>query len=223
LDEQRLAPVWHDFGVVPHLMVFGDSETGKTNMLRLAIRAVLARYRPDEARILLADPSRSLLQTVPEQFRAGFAVDSEALANLAQQAAASVGSRVPGPDITPEQLTRRNWWQGPRLFVFLDDYDLFATPGAPSPLAPLVPLLSQAAHIGLYVVVTRSASGAMRGMMDPLLRRMWELSTPGVLFSYPKEEGKFLGEAKPRSLPPGRAQLVTRRGVRLVQTGLVTS
>jgi ESX secretion system protein EccC len=58
-------------------------------------------------------------------------------------------------------------------------------------------------------------------MMDPVLRRMWELGTPATLLSYPKEEGKFLGEAKPLRLPPGRAQLVTRRGVKLIQTGLV--
>ena len=58
-------------------------------------------------------------------------------------------------------------------------------------------------------------------MMDPLLRRLWELGTPAVLLSFPKEEGKFLGEAKPRTLPAGRAQLVTRRGIRLIQTGIV--
>jgi S-DNA-T family DNA segregation ATPase FtsK/SpoIIIE len=61
----------------------------------------------------------------------------------------------------------------------------------------------------------------MRAMMDPMLRRMWELGNPALLFSYPKEEGKFLGEAKPRTLPSGRAQLVTRRGIRLIQTALV--
>ena len=70
------------------------------------------------------------------------------------------------------------------------------------------------------MVIARSTSGAMRAMMDPLLRRMWELGNPAVLLSYPKEEGKFLGEAKPRQLPPGRAQLVTRRDVRLLQTGM---
>ena len=60
----------------------------------------------------------------------------------------------------------------------------------------------------------------MRAMMDPVLRRLWELGSPALLLSYPKEEGKFLGEAKPRTLPAGRAQLVTRRDVRLIQTGL---
>jgi S-DNA-T family DNA segregation ATPase FtsK/SpoIIIE len=95
--------------------------------------------------------------------------------------------------------------------------------GQGSPLDPLMPMLAQGVHIGLHVIVARSTSGAMRAMADSVVRRMWELGTPGLLFSYPKEEGKFLGEAVPRTLPAGRAQLVTRRGVRLVQTGYVTA
>jgi S-DNA-T family DNA segregation ATPase FtsK/SpoIIIE len=221
-DEQRLSPVWHDFAGSPHLMVFGDGETGKTNALRLAIRAITTRYQPSEARILLADPGRGLLQSVPEEYRVGYAVDGEGLAGLAENATISMSKRVPGPEITPEQLARRDWWHGPRLFVLVDDYDLFsAAPGMGSPMAPLVNLLSQGLHIGMHVVVARSTSGSMRAMMDPLLRRMWELGSPALLFSYPKEEGKFIGEAKPRTLPAGRAQLVTRRGVKLLQTGLV--
>ena len=56
-----------------------------------------------------------------------------------------------------------------------------------------------------------------------MVRRMWELGNEALLFSYPKEEGKFFGEAKPRTLPAGRAQLVTRRHITLVQTGLVSA
>ncbi|MEU6028849.1 type VII secretion protein EccCa [Streptomyces tauricus] len=221
-DEHRLAPVWHDFGTTPHLLVYGDGETGKTNALRLAIRAITARYRPEEARILLADPGRGLLKDVPEEYRVGYVVDHDALGKLADSAAVSVAKRQPGADITPEQLEKRDWWTGPLLFVLVDDYDLFAGgPGTPTPMMPLLPLLAQGAHIGLHLVVARSTSGAMRSVMDPLIRRMWELGNPALLFSYPKEEGKFIGEAKPRTLPAGRAQLVTRRTVHLVQTGLV--
>jgi S-DNA-T family DNA segregation ATPase FtsK/SpoIIIE len=90
-----------------------------------------------------------------------------------------------------------------------------------SVLDPILPLLAQGTYIGLHVIIARSTSGAMRGVMEPAIRRMWELGTPATLLSYPREEGKFLGEAAPRRLPPGRAQLVTRRGVRLIQTGLV--
>ncbi|MFJ9631625.1 type VII secretion protein EccCa [Streptomyces sp. NPDC101175] len=223
-DEQRLAPVWHDFGTTPHLLVYGDGETGKTNALRLAIRAITARYRPEEARILLADPGRGLLKDVPEEYRVGYVVDNDALGRLADSAAVSVAKRQPGTDVSPEQLEKRDWWTGPLLFVLVDDYDLFSgAPGTPSPMLPLVPLLAQGAHIGLHLVVARSTSGAMRSVMDPLIRRMWELGNPALLFSYPKEEGKFIGEAKPRTLPAGRAQLVTRRTVQLVQTGLVSA
>ncbi|MER5600858.1 FtsK/SpoIIIE domain-containing protein [Streptomyces sp. NPDC002265] len=223
-DEQRLAPLWHDFGATPHLLVYGDGETGKTNALRLAIRAITSQYSPEDARILLADPGRGLLKDVPEAYRVGYAVDGDGLGKLAESAAISVSKRQPGADISPEQLERRDWWAGPLLFIVVDDYDLFSGgSGTPSPMTPLVQLLSQGVHIGLHLIVARSTSGAMRSIMDLLLRRMWELGNPALLFSYPKEEGKFIGEAKPRTLPVGRAQLVTRRTIKLVQTGLVST
>src|SRR5205823_770373 len=53
LDEQELQPVWHDFGAVPHLMIFGDTETGKTNLLRLVARAIERRYPVKQARVML--------------------------------------------------------------------------------------------------------------------------------------------------------------------------
>ncbi|MFF4490854.1 type VII secretion protein EccCa [Streptomyces sp. NPDC001544] len=221
-DEQRLAPVWHDFGTTPHLLVFGDSETGKTNVLRLAIDAITRRFTPDEARILLADTRRDLFGAVPEEYRVGFAVDGDSLTQLAGSAAVSVGKRVPGADIAPERLARRDWWTGPRLFVLVDDYDLYGGGpgmGTQSPLNALAPMLAHSVNIGLHLVISRSTSGASRAMMDPVLRRIWELGSPALLHSYPKEEGKFIGEARPRTLPPGRAQLVTRRGIRLIQVG----
>ncbi|MET8759926.1 type VII secretion protein EccCa [Lentzea sp. NPDC004782] len=222
LDEQRLNPVWHDFSALPHLFVMGDAETGKTNALRLVLRSIVEGYRPGEAKILVGDSRRDLDGMVPAEYSIGHVVSSDALTDLTTKAAVSLHKRVPGPEISSEQLRRRDWWEGPQLFVVVDDYELLdAGMGRGSAMDTLLPLLAQGVHIGLHVVIARSSANAMRGMMDPILRRLWELGTPGLLFSYPKEEGKFLGEAAPRTLPPGRAQLVTRRGVRLIQTGLV--
>ncbi|MFD9698132.1 type VII secretion protein EccCa [Lentzea sp. NPDC059081] len=222
LDEQRLNPVWHDFNAVPHLFMMGDAETGKTNALRLVLRSVVNGYQPGQAKILVADSRRDLDDMVPEEYRIGHVVSSDALADLAAKAAVSLHKRVPGPDISSERLRRRDWWEGPQLFVVVDDYELFGGGmGMGTPMDPLLPLLAQGVHIGFHLVVARSSANAMRGMMDPVMRRLWELGTPGLLFSYPKEEGKFLGEAPPRTLPPGRAQMVTRRGVKLIQTGVV--
>ncbi|MEU6264570.1 type VII secretion protein EccCa [Saccharopolyspora shandongensis] len=222
-DEQRLEPVWHDFFVHPHLMVFGDSATGKTNLLRLALRSIRQRYGPDEAKIVLGDVRRDLDQEVPAEYGVGFGFSSDTLFQLAEQALGSMTKRVPGQDISSERLRKRDWWEGPELFLVVDDYELLGRGGVSSALEPLLPMIPQGVHIGLHLIIARSTSGAVRSMMDPVLRRLWELGTPGVLLSYPKEEGKFLGEAAPRKLPPGRAQLVTRRGVGLIQTGLVTA
>jgi len=218
LDEQRLAPVWHDFNATGHLMVFGDDETGKTNLLRVLLRSIIAGNPDRDVRFILGDPSRQLDREVPAQLRSGYVVEQSSLQALMKQAASSVSSRVPDHAVSAEQLSRRDWWTGPELFIVLDDYQLLSGAGL-SPLEPLLPLLPQGAHIGLHIIIARSTSGAMRAMMDPAMRRLWELGTPGVVFSYPKEEGKFLGEAVARRLPPGRAQLVTRRGARLIQTG----
>ena len=32
--------------------------------------------------------------------------------------------RLPGPDVTPDQLRSRSWWTGAEVFVLVDDYDL---------------------------------------------------------------------------------------------------
>lgn len=221
-DEQRLAPVWHDFMSTPHLIVFGDNETGKTNVLRLVLRAIQRRYTPDQAKVVLGDTRRDLDMALPQEYQVGFGFTGDKLHELAGQASVSMSRRVPGPEISSERMRRRDWWEGPELFVVVDDYDLMTKSGGMgSTLDPLLPYLAQGLFIGLHVIVARSTSGSMRAMMDPVLRRMWELGTPATLLSYPKEEGKFLGEAKPRTLPPGRAQLVTRRGVSLIQTGFV--
>jgi S-DNA-T family DNA segregation ATPase FtsK/SpoIIIE len=124
--------------------------------------------------------------------------------------------RVPGANVTPEQLRRRDWWTGPPLFVLVDDYDLLA--GAENPLLPLLPYLPHGADIGFHLVLTRGAANVMRMSMDPLIRRLQETNSPDVALSCPPTEGPLLGNTKPRHLPAGRALLCTRRGARLLQT-----
>ncbi|BCY13391.1 type VII secretion protein EccCa [Actinoplanes sp. L3-i22] len=221
-DEQRLADVWHDFMVTPHLLVLGDNETGKTNVLRLVLDAIAKRYTSTQAKVVIGDTRRDLDNAIAADYRVGYALTAQNMAELAKQASVSLGRRLPGADISSERLRRRDWWEGPELFVVVDDYEMMTNPGGMgSVLDPLIPLIAQGAAIGFHLIIARTTSGAMRAMMDPAIRRMWELGTPATLFSYSKDEGRFLGEAPPRKLPPGRAQLVTRRSVRLIQTGEV--
>ena len=107
-------------------MALGDAKTGKTNVLRAVARAVVATYTPDQARILLGDPRRDLFEDVPDDYRIGCAVTSDALRGLAADVETSIRKRLPGPEITPDRLRRRDWWHGPRLFLLVDDYDLLS-------------------------------------------------------------------------------------------------
>jgi S-DNA-T family DNA segregation ATPase FtsK/SpoIIIE len=128
---------------------------------------------------------------------------------------------MPGADVSPEQLRRRDWWTGPQLFVLVDDYDLIAS--GDNPLLPLMPYLSQGADIGFHLVLTRGAANVMRMSMDPMIRRLQETNSPDIAFSCPPSEGPLLGNVKPRLMPPGRALLCTRRGARLIQTAYIGS
>jgi len=219
LDETRMRPVWHDFRALAHLTVLGDNESGKSNLLRLVARAIVERFTPQQARIMAVDYRRQLFDVVPAEYRLGYAVSLDSTKAAAADAESGLRPRLPGADVTPEQLRRRDWWQGPLLFVLVDDYDLVA--GHDNPLAKLVPLLAQGGDIGLSMVLARGASGVMRMSMDPVLRRLQELNTPDLALSCPPNEGPLLGGVKPRHLPPGRALLCTRRGSRLIQTGFV--
>jgi DNA segregation ATPase FtsK/SpoIIIE, S-DNA-T family len=219
-SETELAPVWHDFLATPHLTVIGDTESGKTNLLRLIARAITRCYTPDQAKIMLVDLRRELYDTVPQEYRLGYAVSGAVAGQTATELAAMLRERVPGPDITPEQLRRREWWSGHEVFLLIDDYDLVSS-GVNSPLLPLVDFLPQAADIGLHLVITRGAAGSARSMMDPVLRRLQESNTPDLALSCPPSEGPLLGNVRPRQFPPGRGMLLTRRQHLVLQTGYV--
>ncbi|MET8566291.1 type VII secretion protein EccCa [Streptomyces flaveolus] len=218
VEETELGTAWHDFAESPHLVVFGDSESGKTNILRLAARHIAQTFTPAEARILVVDYRRQLVEAVPETHRLGHAVSLDQLRQQASGMGRGLVERVPGPDISPSRMRLADWWRGPRLFVLIDDYDLVAQPMA-TPFEPLLEHLPLGYEVGLHVIVARSAANAMRGLSDPLVRRLLDANTPGLLLSCPPSEGSVFG-AKPRILPPGRGQYATRRRKTLVQTAL---
>jgi S-DNA-T family DNA segregation ATPase FtsK/SpoIIIE len=216
LDEERMHPVWHNFAEIPHLTMLGDNESGKTNLLRLIARSIVRRYGPDQAKIMIVDYRRNLFEEVPAEYRLGYSVSADATTETVADAVAGLRPRMPGSDISPEQLRRRDWWTGPRLFVLIDDYDLLA--GHENPLQPLIPFVPHGADIGFHLVLARAAANVARVSMDSLIRRLQETNSPDVAMSCPPTEGPLLGGVKPRHLPPGRALLCTRRGSRLIQT-----
>ncbi|MDG4765072.1 type VII secretion protein EccCa [Solwaraspora sp. WMMD406] len=215
--EGSLATVWHDFDVHSHLSVLGDAESGKTNLVRLVLRAITSRYTSDEAKVILVDLRRNLLEWLPEEYRIGYAVTAASARQTLADVAPALRDRMPGPEVRPEQLRHRQWWSGPQVFLVFDDYDLLAS-SVNSPIDPLLDLLAYGADIGLHVVVARGAAGSGRTGMDPLLRKLGELNVPDLMLSCPPMDTPAGSPVKGRVLPAGRAQLVTRRGATLIQT-----
>ncbi|HET6213656.1 MAG TPA: type VII secretion protein EccCb, partial [Micromonosporaceae bacterium] len=217
IAETDLQPVFLDFDAEPHLLLFGDIECGKSSFLRGLARTITRSYDPSQARILLVDLRRSLLGCVETEHLIGYGTSQQTTSELVTQVATVMKERLPGTGVTAEQLRNRSWWKGPELYLLVDDYDLVA--GATmNPLAPLLEYLPQARDIGLHVVITRRIGGAARSLFDPMIARIREVASPGIMMSGPKEEGPLFGNLKPQLLPPGRAWLFTRRhGARLVQ------
>ena len=212
ISDQELQPVGIDLsGGDPHLLVYGDGETGKTNLLRVVLHGFRQRYRPDQLGIVLVDYRRSLLGTVPDDYLLAYCAGPEQAAAVAREVAASVGQRRPGPEITPAQLRERSWWKGLSVLLVVDDYDLVAT-GSGNPLLPLVELLVQGRDLGLHLVLARRTGGAARAALDPVVQRLTDLSTPGFLFSGDRMEGPLANGVASQRLPAGRALYAMRGG-----------
>jgi DNA segregation ATPase FtsK/SpoIIIE, S-DNA-T family len=218
LNETKLAPVRLDFAADPHFYSFGDAECGKSNLLRIIGRTIVERNTPKQALFMVVDYRRSLLGAFPESHMLGYAPSAQVLNEMVGALNGAVRQRLPGPDVTADQLRNRSWWSGPDIYVFVDDYDLVAGGGS-NPLTNIVDLLPQARDIGLHIIITRRVGGASRALYDPVIQRMRELDSPGFLMSGNKEEGALLGNLKPSPQPPGRGILVRRSdGSQLVQT-----
>jgi type VII secretion protein EccCb len=212
--EDDLAPVLVDFTENPLLMVFGDSKSGKTTFLRHLIRTIRENSSDDQVAFTVLDRR---LHLVDEPLFA----DNEYTANIDRIIPAMLGlsnlieSRRPPAGLSPAELSR--WtYQGHTHYLIIDDVD--QVPDSPAmsgpyigqrPWTPLIGQLSQAADLGLRVIVTARATGSGHGLMtSPLLRRFNDLqATTLMLAGNPQDSGKIRGQRFDR-LPPGRAILL---------------
>ncbi|MBI2244110.1 MAG: type VII secretion protein EccCa, partial [Nocardioides sp.] len=217
VTESDLGPVALDADAEPHLLVFGDGRSGKSALLRAYAREVMRTRTPQQAQLVVVDYRRSLLGEVPEEYLVDYLTSARLAQPALQDLASYLESRIPGPDVTPDQLRNRSWWTGAEVFVLVDDYDLVATQQG-SPVHALQPLLPQARDLGLHLVVARRYGGASRALYEPVIQSLRDLAMPGLLLSGSPDEGPLLGTHKPRPAPPGRGRLVTRdRGAEVVQ------
>jgi S-DNA-T family DNA segregation ATPase FtsK/SpoIIIE len=208
MEGVRLQPVVLDPHQDQGLVVLGDAESGKTSLIRSIARQVTTLWQPTEAKIVLIDYRRSLLGEFSGEGVLSYAATAQQAVDTVAGLVEGFAKRLPGSDVTPEQLRTRSWWTGPEIYILVDDYDLLTS--GQNPLVPLVEFLPQARDIGLQLIIARRAGGASRALMDPVVGRLRELGQPAIVLSAPRDEGTLFG-VRPTQLPVGRGTLVSRR------------
>ncbi|MEU7179934.1 MULTISPECIES: type VII secretion protein EccCa [Streptomyces] len=219
LDQTALNPVLLDlFQHDQHLLVMGDSECGKTNLLKTIASSLIERYSVDELVFAVMDPRRSLRGAIPEEFNGGYAYNAKMCAGLATGIATVLDKRLPDDAAGPQDLEPGSWGGGPRIVVLVDDYDVLTTAGQ-EPLEPFLPYILSAADIGLHFVLTRRVAGASRGIYEPLVQGLRESGSSALLMAGDRGEGQLFPGVYASQQPPGRGVLI-RRGQpnRLIQT-----
>lgn len=221
LDEDSLEPVFVDFDQDPFFLVFGESESGKSNLLKLLIKRLAERYDSNSCKLFVVDNRRSLLGVTPPSHLAEYIPMSNQMQHHMDALADLMQRRTPTADVTPEQLRNRSWWRGPTVFVIVDDYDLVSTSSG-NPLSGLTEMLPFARDVGVRFIIARSTAGAGRAGYEAFTQRIKELGAQGVVLAGDPGEGDLLGGVRPRPMPAGRGVFVSRkRGKPLVQVGLV--
>jgi len=210
VDEFRLEPALIDLAAIgPHFLVFGDAECGKTSLIRAWVRGIERYYPPEEAEFAVIDLRRKLVDLRNSKQCALYAYNQDTLKQCIDGLRATIDRRLQESAQVPlERLDDEKKWDGPRFFVFVDDYDTFPT--SANPLTPLNNYLAQARDTGFHLILARSAGGAASSF-DPILKSLKDMGTPGLVMSGNPTEGAILGNQRAAPFPPGRGYLIRRK------------
>ncbi|MDK8475830.1 MULTISPECIES: type VII secretion protein EccCa [unclassified Corynebacterium] len=184
----------------PHLVAIGAQGCGKSNFLAQIMRGVSSLPR-EEARLVVIDQRRAHLGTLDPDMVAAYAATQSSAQEEIVNTVRTLEQRLPGADITPEQLAARDWWEGPDIYVVIDDADLVSDIA----LAPLIDLLPHARDIGLHMVIARKSGGIGRALFGQFFSAVRDLQPAFLLFDADRDEGTIFG-LKPSHQPPGRGQ-----------------
>ncbi|WP_328350283.1 type VII secretion protein EccCa [Mycobacterium sp. NBC_00419] len=217
--ETDLAPVVYDFAEHPLLMVFGDSRSGKTTLLRHLIRTIRENSTAHDIAFTVFDRRLHLVEEPLFD-------DNEYSANIDRVTPAVMGlaalleARRPPAGLPAADLT--SWsYRSPgeavhAHYLIVDDVDQIPDGPALSgpyagqrPWTPLLSLLSAAGDLGLRVIVTGRAGGSAHALMtNPLLRRMSDLQANVLMLSGSPADGAKIRGHRFSRLPAGRAKVL---------------
>ena len=211
LEEFRLEPIFLDLlSTSTHFLILGDTECGKTSLLRGLLRGFEQRYKHEDAVFAIIDYRKALVDFVESKHLLKYAYNADTLKEcldifrtelLKRQKTDGNGSLA--------NLLAPKKFSGQRYFLFVDDYDML-TSGSSTPLSSIVEFLPAGADVGFHVVIARRVSGMARSAFEPVTQRIREMGASGLIMSGEKDEGRVMHNQFATAQPPGRGYLVQR-------------
>lgn len=199
-----LEPLYWNPDTTAHVVCVGSQGSGKSTFLRTLVRGIEAFPR-EEARLVVLDQRRAHLGEFNPEMVAAYAANTAACQQVISDTVRTLEARMPGAEVTPSELAARSWWEGPELYLVIEDLDLISE----ITLAPLLELLPHARDIGLHLIISRKSGGISRALFSQFLSAVRDLQPAVFLLDSDREEGTIFG-LKPAVQPAGRGQWSVR-------------
>ena len=161
LRERDLSPVvWH-YRRKPHLAVLGKPKSGRTTTLRTACRAVMDVLGPEQAQFHVIDIARQDMGMFPREYLASYSLTASQARKRMLELVEQLQARKPpdDADLDPETAATQRFWEGPELFVVIDNSELLSYNSGDFPFTPakmggesIAALAPQGAQLGLHIM-----------------------------------------------------------------------
>jgi FtsK/SpoIIIE family len=211
LSETTLGAAYVDFADNPHVVAVGNPASGRTNFLRVMCQEIMAAYTPQEAKLIVFDPRRTLLGVVQTEHLATYAYTTSAIKQAVAELCQELDRRQPPPGTSQQEMLTRQFWSGPRLFVVVDDASSWTT--MDNPLTQLASHVEGARETGLHIVVAASVANWNHvAVGSSVLGRIRSSLAPILILDGRRDAGKIAGDVFAEPQRPGKALYYTRTG-----------
>ena len=133
----------------------------------------------------------------------------------------SLEKRAPTGALSAADRLQRSWWQGPEIFLLVDDYAMVHN-AAPTAFAPLAKHWGNAPQLGIHSIVACPMSLATRiiSAAGSLPKQNNDAGGAALVMDGIRSEGPVIGVRVDRRAP-GRGVLVNNDGQGVIQTPVV--
>jgi type VII secretion protein EccCa/type VII secretion protein EccCb len=211
LSESTLGPAFVNFAENPHVVAVGRAQSGRTNFVRAVMRSIMARYRADEATIVLIDPRRKSVGVVPEEWLSRYTYALGDIKQVVGSLCELLEKRLPPPTATQHEMLTRKFWEGRKIFIVVDDATVW--PSADNPLARLAPYVEQADQLGLHIIATADIRNwSFQSSGSSVLGRVVGSLPPVLILDGRRDNGAIVSGVFAEPQRPGKAIYATASG-----------